>query len=109
MPNIIGTWIPYARQALFDATPLRSIGSNDFATLDIRPGGAGSAKRKSLFGSTQSLTWVKPVDDVDTYFIYIDDGFITLVGRVVGDTLSALIHAEVKGLDGSGIYFKRAS
>ena len=108
MPSPIGTWVPFARQAIYGETPIRSIDSNDFATLDIRPGGSGTATRKGLFGQTLPLTWTG-TEDYDIFIIDIDNGLMVLIAQIAGDTLITMLHASVPGLDGSSILFKKTA
>lgn len=102
--EIVGTWKPTHRQAIFNETPLRPIGENDFATLTIRADGTGVARRKAFFAQDIPLEW--SVIEEDIYLIEIV-GLMRMVACVEGDQLKTGIRAEIPGMDGSGMYFVR--
>lgn len=111
MSSLVGVWEPFARQAIFAETPLRQVGSNDFATLEIRPGGTGYSRRRALFGrSSLSLYWEKDCID-DVYTIVIDNGFMVLLGYIEDDVLVTKIATKevIPGLTGTGVCFRRIS
>ena len=97
---------PTHRQAVFNETPLRPIGENDFATLTIRADGTGVARRKALFGSQDvPLEW--SIQEGGIYYIDVV-GLMRMVAYVDGNKLNAGIRADVPGMDNTGIYFVRS-
>lgn len=109
MESIVGTWVPYARQATFEETPLRGVKKNDFSTLIIAENGVGQARRKGLFGKTLDLVWQEHCDEKGVWYeIAFDDYYWVLVAEIIGDKMKALVLRPDKfGIGGSGMYFKK--
>lgn len=105
--GIVGKWIPFARQAIFDETPMRALGKDDFATLTLEPNGKGYSRRETLFGNQKAdLQWQRNEDGL--YEILVEDAGLLLIADVLGDELRAVVAApELTGVYRMGIYFNR--
>ncbi len=114
MPNLVGTWIPYAYQAVYGETPKHSMWKNGWATLEIEPFGKGRAKRKVLFHEREmNVSWdMRYVDELDDYLfdVYLADESMVITGVIKGNTFEAVVGTEVyvSGVTGMGVYYKRA-
>lgn len=108
--RIVGIWKPYARQAVFGETPIRPVGENQIATLNIFSDGEGFTKRRALLGKDKvELTWESVFDDGEEYYnILIGDGFLQLLAYIENDEMHALVLApDTVGLYRSGMFFRR--
>ncbi len=109
--SIVGTWKPYAREAIADETPKRPLKENGFATLHIDSDGEGIASRRRLLKEDlHDLKWKTTLakNGVVVYQVTIPYAEIMLIATVLFDEMEAVVVApEMPGIYRMKIYFHR--